>query len=219
MPSHLIAAAVVLALGAAIVVVPWLAEDDRQLAGTPVPEALSGREGLVRLPPGASVCLDSVAVPPNTSAVRMKVGTYFRRGQPVTVSLDAPGYRAAGRSPGGFGDNSYVDVPVAAPEDEVLARACIRNAGDSRIALYGTARAHEAARPAATVGGRAVPDPAFVLLARDQPRIERLPAAVENATRFRPGAEWLGWLVAVATLLAVLAGPPAALWLAARRDE
>jgi hypothetical protein len=213
--AAVIAALAVLALGTGVVFVPFLANKDEIFAGTPVPPPLPGRETTVSFTPGERICLDSVAVTPDTAAGRVVVGTYGRRGQPLALEVSGRGYRSRAVAAGSYEDSKPVEFSFQPPDHELLATVCIRNEGLARAALYATAGGHEAARPAARSGGTAVAaEPGLVLLeARRQPLAARLIDALSRMALFRPGGAWLSWLLAGAALLAIVAGPLLALGL------
>ena len=199
-----VAALVLLVAGVGASFIPFMTEDRPALAGTPVPPPLIGRHTIVPVKPDAEVCWDSLAIGADTEAVGFAVGTYFRPGQPLELDLYGPGYTESARVAGGYRDNSAVEFDISPPASDVLAGACVKNAGTRKVALYATDDEHEAARPTATIDGRATRiDPAFVLFEPEQSSLlSRIPDALDRAALFAPMG-WLAWPLLALALLAI----------------
>lgn len=88
--------------------------------------------------PGQQLCQRSEAVPAESGSLELSVGTYGRPGPPLEVTL---GGGTRGARAGGYGDG-WVRVPfkgAAAGRRAAVAvpAVCVRNAGDSRLAIAG----------------------------------------------------------------------------------
>jgi hypothetical protein len=219
--APIVAAALVLALGIGAVFVPFLSKQRDTRAGTPSPEPLPGRLAVPALRPGSKMCLTSLALPPEMGGVQVRIGTYFRAGQPLELDLRAAGYHERSWIAGTYDDNELVEFPVTPPTHEVLANGCITNHGDRRVAVYSTKREQESARPSVTIDDREkVIDPGFVLVEADRVSIaDRVPEAVERAALFRPLDTWAVWILLVVVVAAVLVLPLLALWSSMRAEE
>jgi hypothetical protein len=129
--------------------------------------------------------------------------------------LSGAGYRAAAHARGGYADNAVQSLRIQAPPGDRLVRACIRNGGRGKIALYA---ANDSARSRArvSVDGRPVrPTPAFAFYEASKRSIaERVPATVERMSTFRGplGHEWLIWLVLALFVVGLPVGIGAVLW-------
>ena len=208
-----------LALVAAVLVVPYLAQERRVPASIPQPPPLFGAE-LVEVQPGASACLKGVTLGERAGVAELKVATFGRTAVPFTLTLSAPGYEAVARQPPTYADNAAVALRVAAPPRTLRGAACVRNQGTRRMALYASGdRTRRAA--VATVDGRRERF-AFQLALYERggaTLAARAPQIAERMATFRPVPPWVAGLLAVL----VLAGVPVALVLAvggaARDDE
>lgn len=207
--------AVALALFA-IAAILFITRDRDQPAAVPNPPALK-RVALDQLDPGATLCISDIAIEQRSQVARFRVGTFGKPGPPLDLVVTGAGYRAAAHARGGYADNATQSLPIAPPSDSQLVRACIRNRGSDKIALYA---ANDSARSRARVtvdwaSVRATPALAFYE-ARDRSIAERLPVTVERMSTFRGplGHEWLIWLV----LLVFVAGLPLGVGLVLWRD-
>jgi hypothetical protein len=173
------------------------------------------RIALDQVDPGGTICISDIAIEQRSRVARFQVGTFGKLGPPLDFVVSGPGYRAAARAQGGYADNATQSLAIAPPRDPLLVRACIRNRGSDKIALYA---ANDSARSRArvTVDGapmRATPALAFYE-AHDRSIAARVPLTVERMSTFRGplGHEWLIWL-ALATFVVVLPlGIGVALW-------
>lgn len=207
--AALAAAVAVLGLAIGAVFVPFLTQSRETFAGVPSPEPLGDRFAVPELQPGSTMCLDSLAFPPTMGKVKVRIGTYFRSGQPLELVLRAPGYHDRSRLAGTYADNDLVAFPVEPPDHEVLGTGCLTNRGDSRVAVYSTNESNESARPSVTVDGRELGvDPGFDLFEPEPASVgDRLDEAVERSALFRPFDTWVVWILIVLTAAAVLVLP------------
>jgi hypothetical protein len=208
----------VLALGFAVLVVPFLVRDRAMLATTPQPPAPTAL-ALVELRSGQRACLDKAVMDERSDRAQITVGTYGRTASPLELTISGPGVHEAARIPPSYRDNSTLTIPVQPPDKAVVTTICVRNAGDRKLALYGGA--DRTSRSTTRVDGKPIPANFTVLFAeaRRHTLLERLPLAVERMQAFRPDAPWLAWLVAV---LFVIGMPLAVVWAfagAAQADE
>jgi hypothetical protein len=104
-------------------------------AEVPSPPALRTTD-LVVLRPNQNLCMTDVALSAQARQMRFDVGTFFRPGPALRVTVRAPGYSARAAVRGGYADNTTVTVPVPPPRSSRLATVCVRNSGRRRFALY-----------------------------------------------------------------------------------
>ena len=216
--AALLGGLLVLALGFAVLVIPFLMRDRDMLATTPQPPARTA-VSLVELRSGQRACLDKAVMDERSERARITVGTYGRAASPLELTISGPGLREVERIPPTYRDNLTLTVPVDPPDEAVAATICVRNEGDRKVALYGGA--DRTSRSTTRVDGKPVA-PNFTILFAEAGRhtlLERLPLAVERMQVFRPDAPWLAWLAAV---LFVIGMPLAVVWAfaaAAHADE
>jgi hypothetical protein len=157
--------------------------------------------------PGSRLCMGDVAISAQAQQMRLSVGTYFRPGPALAISVRAPGYDARARVPGGYKDNSTVVVPLARPPSSGLVTVCVRNTGMRKLALYAAADRAES-RVVVTIDGRHVsPTPALSFNeARPVSIAARAGVTAGRIAVFRGFLDhsWIVWLLA---LLAVFAAP------------
>jgi hypothetical protein len=210
-----VTALIATAAGGLALLVLVAALDQRRLAFT---LGVRSVQVSARVEPRHEVCQGPVDVSEEFSAVRFMVGTFFRPGVPleVTVRDTANGaVLARGRNSGRYRDNARLVVPVGAVRQGSRVRVCVRNAGRRPLALYG-GRATAAPSSSATLDGRRLDtDVAFDFL-RKRPvsMLSIVPTVFERMALFRPGfvGAWTYWLL----LAAVALGAPALLALALR---
>jgi hypothetical protein len=209
--APLIAAAVVLVAGLAVMVPGWLLDDRDYLAVTPQPPAVEAPERL-QLPPEGRLCMDSVALDEHSEEAR--IGPVdVPRSVPLEITIRGEGgYFARGRAadyrPGGV-----VSLPVEAPPRSLIATVCLSNGSRAKVWL---AAVVDRRRSRSTVlqNGVAV-QPGFVIqFAEREPVsiLERMPDSIRRMTVLRPAvvsdvALWalLGLFVAGIPILALWA--------------
>lgn len=211
--------ALALAVFAALVAVPFLSEKRDFPAAVTSPPALV-TVALAELKPGQRLCMRDVTIEPRSESARMKVGTYSKPGPALTLELSGPGYRQTARLPGGYPDNLVQSFAVNPPERAMLVRACLRNEGRTRIALYAAAdRARS--RAFVTVDGREIKMTPQFSFWEGQPRslAERAPLVAQRVATFRGplGYTWVVWAAAIAATLGLTAGLGLGLWQALGR--
>jgi hypothetical protein len=198
----------VLLLGFALVVVPFLTREREFLASTPQPPALFAAS-LVELRGGQQACLGKAVMDEHSERALITVGTYRRAASPLELTITGPGLRQVRQIPPTYRDNLTISVPVDPPDEAVVTTICVRNKGDRKIALYGGADV--TSRSLTEVDGQQIAAN-FTLVFAEAERhtlLERMPLAIERMQAFRPDAPWLSWLVGVLFLIGV---PLAAVW-------
>jgi hypothetical protein len=201
---------VLLLAAAAVWGLPYLARDREYYATTPQPDPLF-TVATIPLRPGQRACMDRAVVDQYSEQARLLVGTYRRPAEPLELSLDGSGYRAAARVPATYTDSRPFHVAVRPPAHPVEVTICIRNAGARRVALYAS-NDRTKSRSQVRVDGRTVaPDFDIVFTERRPVSIlDRLPVGLERASAFRffgvsPATLWpLLILFVVGVPLAVL---------------
>lgn len=172
--------------------------------------------GVAAVPSGSETCQNSIAVPPAAGfdRVGLRLGTYFRRGPEVRVTVRVTGggrTLARGRLAGGYPDIAEAGQQFVALSPSVPARlrvdVCVANRGSRRVAVFG---AGDVAAPTstATLDGRALGQDLDLVFERSESRSvgTLTPAILGRASLFRPG--WVGsWTYVVLALVAVAAVP------------
>jgi len=204
-PAALAAVLVVFTVVAAI---PWTTERRDYPASIPQATPLFFTS-VVRLAPGAEACFNHAVIEPRSEEARFRVGTIRRAGAPLLLRMDGPGYRSRSRIPGGYADNTLLEVPVTPPARATPVRVCIRNGGRTRMDLYGAAD-RTRSRSRTRVDGRLVrPNVAFGFWERRERTLaDRLPETVERMTVMRAAliGEWLVWPLLLLGLVGVPIG-------------
>jgi hypothetical protein len=159
-------------------------------------------------------CQRGIVVPPDGGfdSVRLMLGTDFRLGPPVTVTVhDAAGGAAIarGRLPGGYPDIARAPSHGIRVGDVAEGRritVCVENEGPNKVAVYGNAGA-ASGTTSATVRGEAVDtDLNLVFETRERSMLSLLPALAERAELFKAG--WVGpWTFALLAGLVLVAVP------------
>jgi hypothetical protein len=198
----------VLALGVALFVIPFMTRERDFRATTPQPPAFAVAS-LVELRAGQEACLDKAVLDEYSERASFIVGTYRGPPSPLRLSITGDGLREVRDVPPTYKDNDTVSVPVDPPDEPVVATICVRNDGDRKIALYGGA--DRTSRSTTRVDGRPIAANFAIAFAEAERHtlLERMPLAIERMQAFRPDAPWLAWLVG---FLFVLGVPLAVVW-------
>jgi hypothetical protein len=163
------------------------------------------------LPPGQEACQTPVDVPAAFDRITLPIGTFRRPGSALVVTVRGPGNGviAQGRLPAGYPDIAQRPLETIRLNRSVGASSvavCLRNAGGSRVALYGNSAL--AARGTSVIaGGRDVhTDMSLVFERPPRSLASQAGAIAQRAALFRYGgmSPWL-YLVLAAGLL--VAGP------------
>jgi len=162
---------------------------------------------------GEETCQGPLSPPADAfDRVVISLGTYFKPGQPVEVSVrDAAGSRvlARGSLAGGYPDIGQApehSVPVPRTTAHGPIEVCVRNGGQRKVAVFGTTGlAHRTST--ASVDGKAINSDLALRLERAQPRslLTRMPSVMSHAAMFKPAwvGAWTMWLLAGLVLFAV----------------
>jgi hypothetical protein len=210
-------AGVALVLG--VLVVPFLVRDRPLPASIPQPSPLFA-VNFVELPPGERACLRPITIDPHSEVAVLKVTTFGAPAVPFTLDVRAAGYRAGGTSPAGYADGVPVGVPLAPPRGTVRGAACVRNAGDRRIALYGAGDRTRTAAGTFVAGRRLDVNFQLAFYERAPASVaDRWPTIAERLATFRPVAPWVVWVVAALLLLGVPAALVGAVVLSSSGEE
>ena len=112
--------------------VPFLTDERDYVAVTPQPDPLFS-VALVPLRGGQEACMDNAVLDPLSEQARFRVGTFRRDPVPLELTVRGSSYRAQAFLPADYADSEVLRVPIPAPEREVEATICIRNAGSWRV--------------------------------------------------------------------------------------
>jgi hypothetical protein len=162
------------------------------------------QEPAARQAPGDELCQGPIHTPESFQAVRLKVGSLRRPGQPLRVEVRGLDGRAAvGRVPGGYADNNVLTVPVGDVMRGRRIDVCVTNDGDRAIALYGSGALASRSSEAQLNGQAIDKDVAIDFLRGDSPTVLSLaPEMADRASLFH--GSWVGpWTI---WLLAALVG-------------
>ena len=207
----LVAGLLALLAGVAVWWIPYLVRD-RDYATSVVQPLPMTAPALVVLGPSQRACMQPATMSADSGQGRFSVGTYYKPGPPLELTIDGPGYAARRAIPAGFADNTTLQVGVPAPRRDVSVRICIANRGTRRVALHASADRTKTAA-LTRVDGRAVrSNPTFAFYtARRVSIAAKLSRIVDRISLFKPSvvAPWLLWPL----LLAFVAGiPVGTLW-------
>jgi hypothetical protein len=174
------------------------ASERRELAFT---LGVTYQEPVARQAAGDELCQSPIHTPERFRAVRLKVGSFGRPGQPLRVDIrDLDRSRAAaGRVRGGYADNDVLTVPVGDVMRGRRIEVCVTNEGDRAIALYGSgglaSRSSEA-----HVNGQAIDkDVAIDFVRGDSPTVLSLATEMADRASLFHGSwvdSWTIWLLA-----------------------
>lgn len=207
--AALLGGLLVLALGAALVVIPFVTRDRVVLASTPQPPAPTAIS-LVELRSGQEACLDKAVLDEHSERAVLSVGTYGRAPSPLRLTITGPGLREVKQIPPTYTDNLPISVPVDPPDKAVVTTICVRNDGNRKIALYGGS--DRTSRSTTRVDGEPIGVTNFTIIFAEAGRhslLARLPLAIERMQAFKPDTPLLAWLVAV---LFVIGMPLVVVW-------
>jgi hypothetical protein len=175
------------------------------------------QEPIARQSPGDSLCQLPIQTPESFRAVRLKVGTFGRPGQPLRVvarSLNG-GRDAVGHVAAGYGDNEVLTVPVGDVSRDSQIAVCVTNEGDGPVALYGSGELASRSSHANLNGDTTDKDAALDFVRADSTSVLSLvPEMADRASLFHGSwvGSWTIWLLAAL----VGAGVPLLLVLALR---
>jgi hypothetical protein len=191
---------------------PFLTKSRDYPAAITSPPALA-QVALDNVRAGARLCMSGVTIEPHSEVARFEVGTYGKPGPPLTFDLNGPGYRSSVRVPAGYADNLVQNLRVRPPARSLIVRACIRNGGSTKIALYSS---DNRSRPIVTVGRSSlITAPAFGFWeAKPHTIASRASLTVQRMAVFRGplGYPAVVWIVLALALLALTVGLAAVLW-------
>jgi hypothetical protein len=200
--------------------IPYLTDEREYVAVTPQPDPLFG-VALVPLWGGQVACMEDAVLDPRSEEARFRVGTFYRPPVPLELTIAGGSYAEHVSVTPDYRDSEVIRVPIDPPERETPVSICIRNLGDRRVALYGSADRTNS-RSLVTVDGRpVVPDFGIVLYERKPTSIlDRLPTSVQRATVFRgPLTADLLWIVLVLFAVGTPVGVLLALAWSLRGDD
>ena len=178
---------------------------------------------VVPVGPGDRLCVSPVGFDRRTARVRVLAKPALRAATTLVVTASGPGYRSGSRLevPASQVDQ-VVTAPLAPPGRPLEGSVCLRNAGAAAVGFVGTSEGRSLVPAATTVNGKPAVDQdiALTLLeARDRTLLQHLGAIVSHASGFTGGAvpAWLGWILLVLTVVALVAGPVVALAISLNR--
>jgi hypothetical protein len=210
-----------LAVGALIWFVPFLAHGRQSVAEVPAPVPLKSITQFA-LAPGQQACMSYVAVTPNSRLARFRVraGT-AQGGPPIELILHGAGYESRTRVPGGYRTGSAT-VQIVPPKEPLLGTACFVDRGNSAALLVGTVEPRTVSRSSTRIDGRpVVGDIAIAFLdSRRRALIDSTPEIFSHASNLTDHLVpvWLIWILAFLVVLGVPIGTMAAFYVAMRDD-
>jgi hypothetical protein len=182
--------------------------DDRELA---FEVGLPAVRPAAELQPGQETCRARIDAADDFDRVRLVVATFGEPGPALEVTV--AGRR--GEVAAGYPDNSSVDARVGHVAAGSPLRACVRNAGATPVAIFGS----PPNTPPDDLGDPDLEPLPAVVFVREPPEsmLSLVPEAFERSALFKTG--WFGAWTAWALLAVVLVALPAALaaaWRSAR---
>lgn len=154
---------------------------------------------------GSRLCMRDAAVSAQTEQMRFRVGTYFRPGPPLGVTVRAPGYTARARVAGGYKDNSTIAVRLPRPASSRLVVVCVRNRGSRKVALYAAADTAVSRVQVTIDGDPVIPTPQLSFNeARPVSIASRAGVTAGRIAVFRGFLDhsWIVWVLAILALVA-----------------
>jgi len=214
----------VIALVAALKLIPTLLRDTTPTSGTPVRRELIA-DAVLGVRPGQRICQGDVPLGADGSLALLYVRRVDAPGSELRATATAPGYRAAGQvrlAPRSKRvHRPEVAVPLAPPTRATTGRFCVENDGPGAFELIGSADPRALTRTTAQLDG--VPlQAAFSLRLLDAHRrslLARAPQLADRAAALSAFGPWLYWVLVplLALGLPLLVG--AALWLTLRQPD
>ncbi|MEA2425488.1 MAG: hypothetical protein QOH13_1898 [Thermoleophilaceae bacterium] len=171
---------------------------------------------------GGRVCMTDVAMSAESEQLRFKLGTYHHKGPPLEVTVRGAGYAAARSIPRGYADNATLSVPLPRAGRSRLVTVCIRNSGDSKVALYAAADRAESRVHVFVDGKPVAATPTLSFNERGDVSIaDRAGVIAGRIAVFRGLLDhgWIVWLLALLVLVVVPVLVGASLALAYARLE
>jgi hypothetical protein len=162
------------------------------------------------LQPGERTCRARIDAPADFDRIRLVTGTFGLPGPPLAIDVtdELSGRRlAAGRVAAGYHDNTTVEAPVGHVSARSGLRVCVGNAGETRVALFGTP---PNTPPDHVDDPGARPLPALVFVRQPaSSMLSLIPDAFQRAATFKARAlgPWTFWILLGLMVFAV----PAAL--------
>lgn len=216
--------AAVIALVAALKLIPTLLRDTTPTSGTPVRRELIA-DAALGVRPAQRLCLDDVAFETDGSLALLYLRSVETPGAELRTTAIAPGYRAAGQvrlAPRSQREGGLeVTVPLTPPARATAGRFCVENRGPGAFELIGSADPRALTRTRASLDGRPL-QAAFSLRLLDAHRrslLARSPQLADRAAALSAFGPWLYWVLVplLALGLPLLVG--AALWLSLREPD
>jgi hypothetical protein len=214
-----VAVAIVL-LVTATQLLPWLTRKADVVSSTPVRADLASIAPIA-LSVGQRVCVGEVTLDPQARVAQLILARPAPAGGRLAVETAGGRYRATATAPLAPLQAGRLDVPISPPDEAVLGRLCVRNAGRGTIVLAGTADPRALTRSTIVVDGKRA-DRAFSLILREagtRSFLDRIPQFVDRAAALNAVGPWLLWLLVPLLLLGVPAAVVCALHLALREPD
>jgi hypothetical protein len=209
--SIVIAGLVALLAGVVAWWIPYLTRD-RDYAAAVVQASPIEAPAVVVVQATQRACFGPVSITTDSGQARFQVGTYFRPGPPIEMTITGPGYHVRRAVAAGYADNATMRLDVPAPARDLSVDVCIADRGPRRIALHASADRTKMPFVTRVAGRTQGANPAFAFYsAKPLTIVDGLPRIVERIGLFKPGVigAWLLWPLLFATVLVV---PLAALW-------
>jgi hypothetical protein len=209
-----VAGVAVVLLGALAWWRPFLTEDRGFPAAIPQPAPLFSLP-MIPVPAGQQTCFAPAVIDTHSRRAAFNVDTGGRPGEPLRLTINAPGYRFATPVKGGYPDHSTLIVPVPAPHRDLALRICIENAGRRTVSLWGADDRTRTPMITTRAGEPLNANPLFTFYeAEPGSLLGHLGVAFRRMAAFRPGVlgPWLFWPLALICVLGLVGGSLWALW-------
>lgn len=206
-----LAGAAVLLVTAIAIGRPYFTKERDYPASIPQPPSVISAE-LVHMKPGQKACLHDAVMDTHSQRALFQTETFGKPTVPLRFTLEGDAYRASVPVPASsYKNEAIINVPVPAPDHDVIVRACLENRGKRLVAVFATTTA-EPGPVTATLDGKALAiNPWLAFYEANQTSIaKRLPTILDRMAVFRPPFIG-GWLLWPLTVLFVVGVPLALL--------
>jgi hypothetical protein len=203
--------------------IPWLTKSRPDRTSTPTPPPFAAIAPIT-LKPGQVVCENLVAFSTDTRQITVLSGKFDGTGPALRVVASTPdGWRAVGRIPAGYEGLKSLTATIPAPPKNAIGGVCVRNVGDQRVDLQGTAEGRIQNRSATSVDDRVITPKLSLLLSTgtDRSIADRPGEILSRIAAFKPpivGSVSLTILFLLVILL-VPAGVLYAIWRGISADD
>lgn len=210
--SWVIAGALIVGLGLLFGrMLPWATQDRPSVEANPSLGPVVAIAD-VKLRPGQRACVAPAVISPRVRTLEW--ATSSEAGQPLAVTIRAPGFRARTSVPAasyGLAGPAVRAELAAGPSRTVIGTICLRNAGTRAVMLIGNRDPLGDVTAVSTVDGTAVPDLQLTLYGESRSFLAAVPDVADRISAISGAPAWVVWLVGLGLVVVVPLGAVAAL--------